>query len=224
VNDFDTRSERDLDNRLGTLARTSAPLPTDTRDAVRQRLLAAVAPDATAAHAVEADVPARDRRRRRWIAGGAFAVAAALAAGLWLGFGIEREGEHHSKPDMGGGPRVGASVLRSVAPPVPPPVAHTLPPVNVSPSMLEDSRLAGAKSIMPDDATMAAMAASGKQRFVGSYKICVNTEGNVFSIDILKTTGYPAYDAKIAIEISQWRYKPQRSDVCTAVSFIYSQH
>jgi hypothetical protein len=45
----------------------------------------------------------------------------------------------------------------------------------------------------------------------------------------LKTTGFPAYDQKIGREIHTWRYRPFWVDgrpqpVCTAVTFIYSQH
>jgi len=220
VTDIDPRAERDLDDRLRDLAQTRAPLPAETRDAVKRRVLAALdaAPVETAAHAVEADPFARERRRkRRWLAGGiaaaAIAAAAAVAVALW---GIEREVAHHSRSAASG------SVPRPVPAPAPP-VAHTVRPQNIPPSMLEEQRVAGEKMIFPDDGTKSAIAASGKDKIVASEKICVNLLGEVYSIQLLKSTGFPAYDMKIAIEISQWRYKPQPVEVCTAVTFIYSQ-
>jgi hypothetical protein len=45
----------------------------------------------------------------------------------------------------------------------------------------------------------------------------------------LKSTGFPAYDAKIMSTIrGEWRYQPfllngKATEVCTAVTFIYSQ-
>jgi hypothetical protein len=47
---------------------------------------------------------------------------------------------------------------------------------------------------------------------------------------MVKSTGFPAYDSKISNTIhGEWRYRPYNVNgkavpVCTAVTFIYSQH
>jgi hypothetical protein len=239
VTDTDPRAERDLDDRLRDLGQTNAPLPAPLRDAVKQRVLAAItdapaivdppAPDARPA--VEPDRSARSRRTRRWLLGGSVVGAAALAAVVFLAPCLEREPvNQHSRPDVGiGAPHgrtaAGGSVMRPPAPPpAPKSVAHTVAPQNVPPSALEAQRVAGDKMVMPDDGTKTAIAESGKEKVVGSWKLCVDEHGDIFSIHPLKSTGFPAYDVGIEIAMSQWRYQPQPVPVCTAVTFIYSQH
>jgi hypothetical protein len=71
--------------------------------------------------------------------------------------------------------------------------------------------------------------ATGKDRLVGTYKLCLTASGNIQSVGQLKSTGFPAYDAKIQNTIrGEWRYRPflvngQPAAVCTAVTFIYTQ-
>jgi len=116
-------------------------------------------------------------------------------------------------------------------PPPPPPPA---PPQNVSPTMLEGSRIAGDKNIVPDDDTKTAItraeAKGGPSRIVASLKLCLDDTGAVSSVSLLKSSGYPAYDAKLIATIrTTWRYRPfivngRATAVCTAVTFIYAQH
>ena len=53
---------------------------------------------------------------------------------------------------------------------------------------------------------------------------------NIASVNQLKSTGFPPYDQKIINTIrGEWRYRPfmvngKAAPVCTAVTFIYSQH
>jgi len=95
--------------------------------------------------------------------------------------------------------------------------------------MLEGSRIAGEKMIAPDDVTKTEIARSGKDRIVGSFKLCLTIDGSISSVNTLKSTGFTAYDAKIQGKMrSEWRYKPYNVNgkpvpVCTAVTFIYSQ-
>nr|MBA2541051.1 hypothetical protein [Deltaproteobacteria bacterium] len=110
-------------------------------------------------------------------------------------------------------------------PPPPPPPA---PPQNVPPTLLEGQRIAGDKNIIPNDVTKTEIQRSGKDKIVGSYKLCITVDGNISSINQLKSTGFGAYDAKIQGEMRNWRYKPylvngRAVPVCTAVTFIYSQ-
>jgi protein TonB len=115
------------------------------------------------------------------------------------------------------------------APPPPPPPPPPAPPQIVPPTLLEGSRIAGDKIIVPDDVTKTEIQRSGKDRIIGSFRLCLTVEGSVSSVNTIKQTGFPAYDGKIAAKIrSEWRYKPYMVNgkavpVCTAVTFIYSQ-
>jgi len=125
-----------------------------------------------------------------------------------------------------GGVDLGVQVA---APPPPPPPPPPAPPQNVAPTALEASRVSGEKLISPDDVTKTEISRSGKDRLVGSYKLCITSEGNINTVSQLKSTGFPAYDNKIQNTIrGEWRYRPfmvngKATAVCTAVTFIYSQ-
>ncbi len=114
-------------------------------------------------------------------------------------------------------------------PPPPPPPPPPAPPQNVPPTLLEGSRIAGEKQIVPDDVTKTEIQRSGKDKIIGSFKLCINAGGAVTSVKMLKGTGFPAYDNKIQSKMnSEWKYKPYAVNgravpVCTAVTFIYSQ-
>jgi hypothetical protein len=118
------------------------------------------------------------------------------------------------------------SAAPTAPPPPPPPDTKSQ---NIAPTMLESHRVAGDKNIMPDDATKVQMVADGKDRVIGSFKVCVDTAGGVVTVTTLKPTGYDEYDAKIRGLIkTTWKYKPYEIEghvvpVCTAVTFIYSQ-
>ena len=68
----------------------------------------------------------------------------------------------------------------------------------------------------------------GKDKLVGAFKLCLATTGSVSSVTMLKSSGFPDYDAKILREMrTVWRYQPYTVDakavpVCTAVTFIYA--
>ena len=118
----------------------------------------------------------------------------------------------------------------TAAPPPPPPPPPPAPPQNVAPTTVEANRISGEKNIVPDDVTKTEISRSGKDKLVGSYKLCLSSEGNIASVVQLKSTGFPAYDSKIQTTIrGEWRYRPfmmngKPTPVCTAVTFIYSQH
>jgi ketosteroid isomerase-like protein/cell division septation protein DedD len=108
--------------------------------------------------------------------------------------------------------------------PPPPPPAQ-----NVPPSTVEANRVFGEKFIRPDDETAVAIFKSHKGRVIGSYKLCIDVSGKVVTVTQLNSTGFPAYDSKIIEQIHTWTYRPfvfdgKAAPVCTAVTFIYSQH
>ncbi|MBC7976583.1 MAG: hypothetical protein H7138_16540 [Myxococcales bacterium] len=115
-------------------------------------------------------------------------------------------------------------VVAQAAPPPPP----TAPQV-VAPSALDANRIAGQRNILPDEITMTAIGRSGNTTLASSYKVCVTAEGAVSSVSQLKSTGFPAYDAKIQATLRrEWRYRPyliqgKPTPVCTAFRFMYAQ-
>jgi protein TonB len=125
---------------------------------------------------------------------------------------------------------VGGDLAGAVAaPPPPPPPPPPAPPQNVAPQALDANRISGEKNIVPEDGTKTEISRSGKDKLVGSFKLCITAEGNINTVTRLKSTGFPAYDDKIVTTIrGEWRYRPftvngKPTPVCTAVTFIYSQ-
>jgi hypothetical protein len=106
--------------------------------------------------------------------------------------------------------------------------ANAPAPRNIPPQELEAHRIRGAKNIVPDDVDKNAIAASGNERVIASFKLCVDEGGNVVQVALLKSSGFPGYDRKILSEMAGWQYSPVEIDgkpvrVCSAVTFIYSQ-
>lgn len=137
----------------------------------------------------------------------------------------EEGGEEGGDPCGVPGGVVGGVI--GVPPPPPPPPPTN--PVNVPPSLLEGQRIAGDKYIQPDDKTKVSIMQSGKDKVIGSFKLCLSELGDVRSTTMLKSTGFAAYDRKLETEMrTTWRYRPfqingRNTAVCTAVTFIYTQ-
>ena len=56
--------------------------------------------------------------------------------------------------------------------------------------------------------------------------MCLSSGGSVDKLQVLKSTGYAAYDSKIKSTMRSWRYRPFKVNgravpVCTSVTFIY---
>ncbi len=95
-------------------------------------------------------------------------------------------------------------------------------------SMLEASRIAGIKDIQPDSPDACAIAGAG-ERVMAVLELCLDREGAPQRISIVRSSGYGAYDLKLATTMSEWRYTPflvagKPSPVCTSVTFIYRPH
>jgi hypothetical protein len=98
----------------------------------------------------------------------------------------------------------------------------------IPPTDLEGYRLTGDRLIVPDDEDKVRVSMSREHRLIGSFKLCIDETGHYERGILLKSTGLPGYDAKIARELMRWSYKPFLVDgasvpFCTAVTFIYSQ-
>jgi hypothetical protein len=137
---------------------------------------------------------------------------------------VASEDEEDGVPGGVAGGGVGTAPPKPTPPPPPAPAA---PPITIPPTMLEPNRLSGDKDIEPYDATKTEIAQSGKGKLVGSYKLCVDAQGAVSTVNQLKSTGFPDYDAKIRAEMKQWTFKPYLNNgkptpACTAFTFIYT--
>jgi TonB family protein len=114
------------------------------------------------------------------------------------------------------------------APPPPPPPPPPPAPVIVAPSALNANRISGTTNIVPDDATRAAMVKDKRARLLASVKLCVKETGDITGVNVVKSSGYPAYDKRISDAVAAWKYRPymvngKPTAACTAVIFIYSQ-
>jgi protein TonB len=116
-----------------------------------------------------------------------------------------------------------------VLPRPPPPMAKPPQQRNVAPKVLEQQRIAGNKMILPDDQTAQQIAHGNFNVNVkGVVRLCLGSDGVVRSANIVVSTEFPAYDAKLEREVRTWRYQPYRVDgvatpVCTNVTFLYRQ-
>ncbi|MEO7731523.1 MAG: hypothetical protein ABIY55_11160 [Kofleriaceae bacterium] len=116
------------------------------------------------------------------------------------------------------------------APPPPPPPPPPAPPKNIVSAAFDALRISGEKLISPPDVTKTEISRSGKDKVIGSYKLCLNKEGAIATVAMLKSTGFAEYDLKIQNTIKgEWRYRPYvdsngvPAPACTIVTFIYSQ-
>jgi TonB family protein len=125
---------------------------------------------------------------------------------------------------------IDTGVNTEAPPPPPPPPPPPTAPTIVAAQMLQGNRISGDPQIHPDESTEIEISRSGKTRLITSAKLCLDKAGNISSVSLVKSSGFPAYDDKIRREMNTWRYKPwtvngQAVPVCTAITFIYSvQH
>jgi outer membrane biosynthesis protein TonB len=88
-------------------------------------------------------------------------------------------------------------------------------------------RIAGVAQIAPSNEIATAIGKSTISRLVGTFKFCINTQGRISRIAVVKSTGVPAYDLTIVKTMGDtWRYSPflvdgQPAPVCSTVTFIY---
>lgn len=133
--------------------------------------------------------------------------------------GVGSVGELCLDPDGCGGPM--PSALKIVDPPDKP---KLLPPTVLS----ELARIAGDPQIQPPTSTQNAMSQTNQQRAVAVIKMCLDRQGAVARVALVKSSGYAEYDAKLLSKIRRWRYRPYRAGglaiaICTHVTFIYKQ-
>jgi hypothetical protein len=90
---------------------------------------------------------------------------------------------------------------------------------------LERNRIAGTPNIPPPAGVMTAARMDGRDRIVGTFKLCIDTAGIVVSVGEIRSTGYPEYDALLMAGMQTWAYQPwiengQATAVCAAIAFL----
>jgi outer membrane biosynthesis protein TonB len=98
--------------------------------------------------------------------------------------------------------------------------------VIVPPAVIRGLRISGETQIHPADLDKTAMNRDGKDRVTAMFKTCVTAAGDVGSVTMLKSSGYPDYDGALAAGLHGWRYKPyeiggQAVKACGIVTFVY---
>jgi TonB family protein len=88
------------------------------------------------------------------------------------------------------------------------------------------NRIAGSATVDPDPKTKAAIAASGKTPVKIMVKVCVDMAGAIAEVDLVRSSGFPAYDQEIKAAIRTWKYKPfvvsgAPTRACSVAVFIY---
>ncbi len=142
---------------------------------------------------------------------------------------VEEEVADDDEDDYQGDPEgvegVAEGDLMGAEPPPPPP-----PPPRgvVTQAALDAQMISGEKQIVADELTKASMATDRKQRVDALLKVCVNVIGRPSSVTVIKSSGYPGYDAKLVGTIYEWRFRPFLIDgnpreVCGAHTFVYDQ-
>jgi hypothetical protein len=96
----------------------------------------------------------------------------------------------------------------------------------VAPEVIRGLRLSGETQIHPSDVDKTAMARDGRDRIIAVFKTCVSEAGDVASVSMMRSSGYPAYDQLLANALHGWRYKPyeiggERVKACGIVTFVY---
>jgi protein TonB len=92
---------------------------------------------------------------------------------------------------------------------------------------IDKRQISGDRQIRPASETKVKMVRAGDMRVVTTVKMCVSARGTVNRLELLSSSGYPAYDRKVLNQIRTWRYRPFEVNgkpvpVCTAVTLIYT--
>ncbi len=84
--------------------------------------------------------------------------------------------------------------------------------------------VSGERQIHPDDATRTKMSRDGLTSTRAVFKMCLSSQGRVISIDTLRSSGYPDYDARIRSVMRTWKYRPFSGDtiLCAPITFQYN--
>ncbi len=97
----------------------------------------------------------------------------------------------------------------------------------IPPVVLQGLRLSGETQVQAPDTVKTTMLRDGRERSVGTLKLCIATDGGISTVAVVGSTRYEAYDAKLVAAARSWRYKPYTVNgtpmpVCGMVTFVYT--
>jgi TonB family protein len=89
-------------------------------------------------------------------------------------------------------------------------------------------RIDGNKLISPDALTVASIIRAEKTNVIGVFNVCIDSKGDVADVSMVRSTRFPAYDAKLQRQMRTWKYQPVLlaglpAPVCTKITFVYQQ-
>jgi hypothetical protein len=99
----------------------------------------------------------------------------------------------------------------------------------VAPTVLKGMRISGDTQIGAPDVVKTQILRDGKNKVVGTFRVCVGKQGEISELAMTKSTGYPLYDRALYDGVRTWKYKPymlgkKPVEVCSMVTFIYGIH
>jgi TonB family protein len=106
-----------------------------------------------------------------------------------------------------------------------PPVNDDRPPM-VDPRVVAGLRISGETQIHPPDSTKAMILHEGKPMVRGTVRLCLDRGGRVTLAQMVGTSGYKDYDARLVAGVRSWRYRPytvngKAMPACSVVNFQY---
>ncbi len=113
--------------------------------------------------------------------------------------------------------------------PPPAPEALSEEPINIPEAELGRlRRKSGNPQIQPPSSTKNAMVRRGESRTVALILMCLDKRGDVSKTKVMRSSGYPEYDAKLRSSMRSWRYEPYRANgkpaaICAPLTFVYQQ-
>ncbi len=132
--------------------------------------------------------------------------------------------------DLEGGPAEGVvgGVLddtNGLPPPPPPPPDR---PFVVPQAALSANFLSGERQIPPPASVKEAMGKAGTRKLVATVKMCLDDAGSITQTQLIKSSGYTAWDDALIAAMQAWRHRPfvvngKPVPVCTAVTFVYKR-
>ena len=102
-------------------------------------------------------------------------------------------------------------------------------PQFVPPPFFKGLRISGNEQIGAPEVVKTQILRDGKNKVVGTFRVCIGEGGEMSSLTLLKSTGYPLYDQVLQDGVRTWKYKPymvgkRPVKVCSMVTFIYGIH
>ena len=98
--------------------------------------------------------------------------------------------------------------------------------VEILPTEIEPFRIAGEKSIVPNDLDRVNLPVGAQSR--GRFQLCLDATGKPTSVAVTNTTGIAKYDRKIVDRMWRWAFNPilvdgETARVCSQVTFLFEQ-